>query len=189
MTKPLMIFFKKGDKLLGLKQIDTGTKSGVITKAESCYHIARIYLKYENKPEKAIYYSQKLVDWYPQNPIYRMTNIESLVLAGKYEQAKGSIKLLQNYKKGFFPVASHTFLGLIQEKGDKNDLAAQKDYLLALQTKADDQYTKEYHAMSYAGLARIAGRAGDHNKAKEYYKKCLELAEYGSVKAEAKVYK
>ena len=86
-------------------------------------------------------------------------------------------------------MAWSTFQAIIQEKDDKNDLGAQKDYLLALQTKADDQYTKEYHAMSYAGLARIAHRAGDKVKAKNYYKKCLELAEYGSLKAEAKAYK
>jgi tetratricopeptide (TPR) repeat protein len=189
MTKPLMIFFKKGDKALGLKQIDTGTKSGIITKAESCYHISRIYIKYENLPEKAIYYSQKLVDWYPQNPIYRMTNIEAQLLSGHYDQAKSSLKILQTYKKGFFPVATHTFQAIIQEKEEHNDSGAQKDYLLALQNKADDQYTKEYHAMSYAGLARIAHRAGDTSKARSYYKKCLELAEYGRLKAEAKAYK
>ena len=59
-------------------------------------------------------------------------------------------------------------------------------YLAALKLPHDDQYTKEYHAMSYAGLARIAQRSGNKAKAKQYYKKCLEKAEYRSIVKEAK---
>ena len=187
--KPVMWFFKKGDKALGLKQIDIATKLGTITRAESCYYLARIYLKHEGKPEKAILYAQKLVDLYPQNVIYRMTQIESLILSGRYDQAIPSINLLQKKTTGFFPLAWRTFQGLILEKDEKNDVAAQKEYLLALRTPFDDQYTKEYYAMAYAGLARIAARAGNKSKAKEYYKKCLEKSEYTTTIQEARTFK
>lgn len=50
------------------------------------------------------------------------------------------------------------------------------------------QYVKEYHAMAYAGLARIADRAGDKRLARSHYKKSLELAEYKRNIAEAKNY-
>ncbi len=189
MIKPVMWFFKKGDKALGLKQIDIGTKSGTITKAESCYYLARIYLKHEGRADKAVVYAQKLVDMYPDNVIYRMTHVESLILSGKYDQAMGGIAALRKNTNSFYPVSWRTFQGLIQERDEKNDVAAQKEYLLALRTPYDDQYTKEYHAMSYAGLARIANRAGNKGKAREYYKKCLEKAEYSSTIAEAKAFK
>ena len=189
MIKPVMWFFKKGDKALGLKQIDIGTKSGTITKAESCYYLARIYLKHEGRADKAVVYAQKLVDMYPDNVIYRMTHVESLILSGKYDQAMGGIAALRKNTNSFYPVSWRTFQGLIQEKDEKNDAAAQKEYLLALRTPYDDQYTKEYHAMSYAGLARIANRAGNKAKARDYYKKCLEKAEYSATIAEAKGFK
>lgn len=184
--KPVMLFFKKGDKALGLRQIDQGTKSGTITRAESCYYLARIYLKHEARPDKAVIYAQKLVDMYPENVIYRMTHVESLILSGKYDQAVSGVNLLKKNTSGFYPLAWHTFQGLLQERDEKNDTAAQREYLLALRTPYDDQYTKEYHAMSYAGLARIASRAGNKAKAKDYYKKCLEKAEYSATIAEAK---
>jgi tetratricopeptide (TPR) repeat protein len=188
-VKPLLVFFKNGDKALGLKQMDNATKVGTITKAEACFYISHVYLKYEMRPEKAVVYMDKLVDMYPRNPLFLMKNIESLVLAGKYEQAKKEIIGLRKINSGFYPVAWRTFQGLLDEKADRNDADAQKEYLLALKTPHDDQYTKEYHALAYAGLARISARAGNKSKAKDYYKKCLSKAEYRSVINEAKSYK
>lgn len=188
-VKPLMLFFKNGNKTLGLKQIDTATKLGTITRAESCYYLAHIYLKYEANPAKALIYTGKLADWYPKNPVYLMKDTEALLLAGNYNAAGKNIAALKRNTAGFFPVAWHMFQGLTLEKDTRNDASAQKEYLLALKTPHDDQYTKEYHAMSYAGLARIANRSGNKSKAKEYYKKCLEKAEYVSVMQEAKSFK
>jgi tetratricopeptide (TPR) repeat protein len=187
--KPVMLFFKKGDRALGLKQIDTATKVGTITKAEACYYLARIYLKHEGRPEKALIYSQKLVDLYPNNLIYRMSHIESLILSGRFDQATASINILKKNTGSFYPLAWRTFQAAVLEKEERNDGAAQREYLLALRTPYDDQYTKEYHATAYAGLARIAHRAGNKAKAREYYKKCLEKSEYTLTIREAKAYK
>ncbi|KAA6441625.1 ABC transporter substrate-binding protein [Dyadobacter flavalbus] len=188
-VKPLLIFFKKGNKALGLKQIDNATKVGTITRAESCFYLAHLYLKYESRPEKAAFYTEKLVNWYPHNPVFRMKNAESLLLAGKYENAAKDLAVLRKINTGFYPAAWRTFQGILEEKGENNDAAAQHEYLLALKTPHDDQYTKEYHALAYAGLARISARAGNRQKAKDYYKKCLEKAEYRAVIKEAKSFK
>jgi tetratricopeptide (TPR) repeat protein len=188
-VKPLLVFFKSGDKALGLKQIDNATKVGTITRAESCYYLSHIYLKYEMQPEKAVFYMDKLVDLYPKNPVFLMKSVEALLLAGKYEQAKKGVASLRKINAGFYPVAWHTFQGILDEKSEKNDAAAQREYLLALKMPHDDQYTKEYHALAYLGLARIAQRSGNKGKAKEYYKKCLSKAEYRSIIKEAKEFK
>ncbi|WP_215237406.1 tetratricopeptide repeat protein [Dyadobacter helix] len=185
-VKPLMVFFKKGDKALGMKQVETGTRLGTITKAESCFYLSHLYLKYEDRPEKAVVYMQRLVDQYPQNPIYLMKYIESLVLAGKYDEAESLMPPLKRLQTGFFPASWHTFQAIILEKRDKNDTAAQREYLAALRLPHDDQYTEEYTPMAYAGLARIAKREGNQSKAKDYYKKCLDRAEYTSLIKEAR---
>lgn len=185
-VKPLLVFFKSGDKALGLKQMDIATKQGTITRAESNFYISHVYLKYESRPDKAAGYMEKLVNLYPKNPIFRMKNAEALVLSGRYEDARKEVADLRKINSGFYPAAWRTFQGVIEEKGEKNDAVAQKEYLLALKTPHDAQYTKEYHALAYAGLARIAARAGNKSKAKEYYKKCLDKAEYRSVIKEAK---
>lgn len=188
-VKPLMIFFKNGDRSLGLKQVDIATRQGVITRAEACFYLSHIYLEHETNFAKALTYTQKLVNWYPQNQIFNMVNTETLILNGKFDEAEKGMHMLKANTKSFYPVAYNTFQGLIYEKDAKNDSAAQKSYLTALRTPHDDQYTREYYAMSYAGLARIANRAGNKTKAKEYYKKALEKAEYKSIVKEAKAFK
>ena len=50
----------------------------------------------------------------------------------------------------------------------------------------DERFTKDYHALAYTGLARIAKRAGDLEKMREYAKKASKMAEYKSTLAELK---
>lgn len=186
--KPVVIFFKDGNKALGLKQIDTASKTGVITKAEACYYLAHIYLEHESLPDKALPYSTKLVDLYPANPIFRIMYVENLLLAGNYKQAREDLDTVQKLTTGFYPIARHVFEGILHEKAEHNDEEAQKSYLAALKIPHDTQYTREYHAMAYAGLARIANRDGKKSLAKSYYKKCLEKAEYKSIISEARAF-
>ncbi len=189
MVKPLLLFFKNGDKSLGLKQIEIGTQQGVITRAEACFYLTHLYLKYENKPDKAVVFMQKLVNLYPQNPLYVMKYIETQILATNYTAAASKMPLLKKANQVFFPAAYQTFLALLSEKMDKNDKVAEQYYHLALKLPHDSQYSREYTAMTYAGLARIAARGGDKSKAKLYYKKCLETAEYKGLLAEANAFK
>jgi tetratricopeptide (TPR) repeat protein len=115
-----------------------------------------------------------------------MKYTEALLLLNKYEEAKPYLERLTKRTDKFFPIIWRTFEGLIQEKHLKNDQEAVKFYQAALRQSYDDEYTKEYHAFSYAGLARIALRAGDRKKAIGYYKKVEELAEYKALLKEAK---
>jgi Tfp pilus assembly protein FimV len=39
--------------------------------------------------------------------------------------------------------------------------------------------------MSYCGLARLCLKSGDHEAARDHYKKALGIAQYNSVKKEA----
>jgi hypothetical protein len=186
--RPVVIFFKDGNKALGLKQVDIATKTGVITRTEACYYLAHIYLEHESRPDKALPYSTKLVDLYPANPIFRIMYVENLLLAGNYKQGREELDSVQKLTTGFYPIAGHVFEGILHEKSEHNDEEAQKSYLAALKIPHDTQYTREYHAMAYAGLARIANREGKKSQAKSYYKKCLEKAEYKSIISEAKAY-
>jgi tetratricopeptide (TPR) repeat protein len=187
-VKPLMIFFKDGNKALGLKQLDIATKTAIITKVEAAYFLAHIYLEHEARPDLADNYTARLSTSFPNNLVFKMIHLEALILAGRYDEAEKGLPELKKRTTGFYPIAWHAFEGMITERRDKNDTEAQKEYLAALKTPYDMQYTREYHAMSYAGLARIADRSGNKTKAREYYKKCLDITEYLALKREAKAY-
>ena len=187
-VRPLMIFFKDGNKNLGLKQLDLATRKAVITKVEAAYFLAQTYLDHESRPDLAVKYTTQLNSAYPKNPIFRMIHVQSLLLAGRYAEAERELPELRKLGNRFFPIAWYFFEGYLQEKKYRNETAAQNQYLAALKIPHDAQYTKECHAMAYAGLARIADRSGNQKKAREYYKKCLDLAQYKSVIKEAKEY-
>lgn len=187
-VKPLMVFFKDGNKALGLKQLDIATRNAIMTRVEATYFLAHIYLEHESRPDKAIPYTTRLHAWYPGNTIFSMIHIETLILAGRYQEAQKVMDKINKRNDGFYPIAWHVFEGLIREKQDRQDNEAQKYYLMALKIPHDDQYTREYHAMAYAGLARIADRSGNRNKAREHYKKCLEKANYNFLEREAQAY-
>jgi tetratricopeptide (TPR) repeat protein len=185
-VKPVVFFFKDGNREEGLRQMDVAVRKAVFTRTESAFYLARIYLKHEQRYDKAREYMASLTQKYPNNPIFLMKHIEALLLLNKFEEAQPFLERFKKRNDKFFPIAWHTFDGLNQEKHFKNDTEAGKDYLAALRLPYDDEYTKEYHAFSYAGLARIALRAGDRKKAAAYYKKAEELAEYKSLIKEAK---
>jgi tetratricopeptide (TPR) repeat protein len=115
-----------------------------------------------------------------------MKHTEALMLYGKFEEAQPFLEKLKKRNEAFFSLISHTLEGMYQEKHFRNDSAAQRMYLIAIRQTRDEEYTKEYQAFAYAGLARISLRAGDKIKATEYYKKVMELAEYKGTLKEAK---
>lgn len=187
-VKPMVFFFKNGNREEGLRQMDVAARKGVFTRTESAFYLARIFLKHELRYERASGYLASLTQKYPNNPIFLMKYIESLLLLNKNEEAQPYLERLKKRNDKFFPIVWRTFEGLIQEKYLKNDQEAVKSYQSTLRQPYDDEYTKEYHAFAYAGLARIALRAGDRKKAAGYYKKVGELAEYKSLLKEAKAF-
>ena len=187
-VKPLMIFFKNGNKTKGLQQLRLGAEKGVITMAETCYYLSHIYMAFEDRMSDGLIYTGKLRHKYPGNPVYRMRYIENLLHLGRYAEAAKENLVLAKYNKGLFQKAYHCFDGLLKEH-DGNDRGAKEAFERALALPLEMQYIKEYHAMAYAGLARIADRAGDKKLARAQYKKCLEYAEYKRLIREAKNYK
>lgn len=187
-VKPIVLFFKDGNREEGLRQMDVAARKGVFTRTESAFYLARIYLKHEVRYDKANSYLASLVQKHPNNPIFLMKYTESLFLLNKFSEAAPYLEKLKKKNDRVFSIASRTFEGLAQEKDLKNDTEALKLYQLVVRQPYDDEYTKEYHAFAYAGLARIAHRAGDRRKALSYYKKSAELAEYKAVIKEAENY-
>ncbi len=189
MIKPLLLFFKDGNRELGLKQMDIASKKGTFAKTESAYYLARINMKHEMKFGLAANYMSELVQRFPRNPFFVMKYAESLLFLGKYETARVQLDKIRANRSKILELAVHTFDGIVAEKENKNDSLAETKYIMALKIPYDDEFTKEYHAFAYCGLARISIRKGDHKKAAFYYKKAAALAEYESTQREVKNFK
>jgi tetratricopeptide (TPR) repeat protein len=153
------------------------------------YYLAHIYLKHEMNPGRASAYTKYLADKYPNNPLFGMINAEALLLSGRYAEARPYVERLKQMSNKLVPLAVNTFEGMLAEYDEKNDKEAAQFYEKALKLPFSEAYTKEYHAFAYSGIARIAARANDRNRAKEFYKKTLSVSEYKSLIREAKAYR
>jgi len=186
MVKPVMIFFENGNKKAGLTQLELAVQRSVFSRVEAAYYYMNVNLKYELNYNKALVYADQLHDKYPQNPIYLMRYTETLIMLGKYEEAEHKIDLLHKINSPVYQIAANLFDGLLTEKSKRNDKLALEFYNNVLKNEPDERYTKDYYAMTYIGIGRIADRAGNKKRADEMYKKALEYAENKGVIAEAK---
>lgn len=187
-VRPFMVFFADGDMALGLKQLETAARKGVFMQAQANYYLAHILIKHETQPARAVSYTKYLADRYPNNPLFDMIHAESLLLAGRYADARPVVQRLRQNPNKLVPLAVRTFEGMLAEFDEHNDAAASLAYRAALKSVFDETYTKEYHAMAYAGLARVAARANDRNLAQQYYRKALAMGRYKFLIREAKAY-
>ena len=187
-VRPFMFFFDDGNMAEGIRQIEIASRKGIFMRAVANYWLAHLLLKHEMQPNRAVVYSDYLADKYPNNPLFGMINVEALLLAGRYADARPQVKRLKQINHKLVPMAVRVFEGVLEEQADKNDKAAAESYRAALTMPFNEPYTKEYHAMAYAGLARIAARANNRNQATQYYKKALAVGRYKGLIKEAKAY-
>ncbi len=187
-VKPVMVFFGDGNKKLGMLQIETAVQKGTFTRVEAAYYLMGVCFKYENNIPKAMQYATWLHEKYPNNLIFKMRYVESLVTSGKDEEAQPLIQQLKKNPNKIYQISMNVMDGIIAEKIKKNDKWATTFYNTALKNQPDYEFTNDYYAMAYCGLARISNRAGDKKKAKEYAKKALDYAEYKTTIAEASKY-
>ncbi|GAL82997.1 hypothetical protein MYP_223 [Sporocytophaga myxococcoides] len=187
--RPFMVFFSPGGKEKGIKELEIAATNSLFSKVEANHYLANIFLRYQNIPEKAVKYTNLLFTKYPNNLYFLSRHIESLIGIGEYSETEKLSLTLRNSGKKYFEMASYVFLGIINEKGKKRPEHAKAFYLRAVNMAPEiNTPNKDYVSFAYAGLARIAESRGERDKAKAYYQRALELAEYTSVIEEAEKY-
>lgn len=177
-VKPVMVFFESGNKALGLAELEKSYRNSIFSKTEAATYLRDIYIKYEANFGKALYFSNALFKKYPNNFVFRIAHIESLLLNLKFDEAEKLNEVLKGNTNPVAALSYHVFEGYIEEHKNKNYTKAEIEYQKALKIKYNDRYTKEYVALAYLGLARIAKHQGKKTEARNYYKQCLKLAEY-----------
>jgi tetratricopeptide (TPR) repeat protein len=184
--KSVIWMFADGNKKLGLQQLDLATRKTIFVKNEATFYAGYVFTKYESNFAKALTYNNILIEKHPNNLLYQMQRTEFLHNVGRYDDADDYADKILKQKGIMFQCAGTIFKGLIAEKSKKDDKTAEALLLKAVKMPFDERFTKDYHALAYMGLARIAKREGETDKMKEYAKKASKMAEYKSTLAEAK---
>ncbi|GIV58042.1 MAG: hypothetical protein KatS3mg043_2159 [Rhodothermaceae bacterium] len=100
-VKPLMLFFPKGDRARGLRELRRVADEGRFIRTEAAYFLLQIHLIYEPNFNQSLIYVQRLRAWHPDNPFFH--TLEGRVHAqwGRWREARRIYgEVLDRYRAG-----------------------------------------------------------------------------------------
>ena len=174
--KPMLIFFHKGVKAQGIKQLEYVASNAFYTRMEAKYFLMQIY-SMENQHQKAYFEAVQMHAMYPDNSFFHRYAARTAFMLGKSEEAeKLAEELLANVnlaKYGYESTAGRYaayILGYINYNY-KRDLPKAKEYYqktidFALQ---NDSKESGYFLGATLTLGKIASAEKDYVKALQYF--------------------
>ena len=181
--KPILWFFPKGDKDLGLKQLKEVSYNAFYTRTEAMVWLMRILNSYENDQQRAFQLSEYLHQSYPDNPYFHRYYARVLYSMGRFSHAEPVCKdILARIDSGALGYEATSgryasfFLGQIYETQRKLDEA--KKYYLLCKTFAEeiDATDSGYYLYSLIALGEIAEKQDHKDLAKKYFQEVKKKA-------------
>ncbi|HEY9046540.1 MAG TPA: tetratricopeptide repeat protein [Ohtaekwangia sp.] len=174
--KPVLFFFKKGDKALGLKQLKEVSYNAFYTRTEAMVWLMRILNSYENDQYGAFQISEYLYQTYPDNPYFHRYYARMLYSLGRFTEAEPMCKkILTRIDSGMVGYEATSgryasfFLGQIYEARKKYD-DAKAYYKMCMKFAEQIEATESgYYLYSMIALGEIAERQGNKAEAKQWF--------------------
>jgi hypothetical protein len=181
--KPLLWFFRKGDKALGLKQLKEVSYNAFYTRTEAMVWLMRILNSYENDQMRAFQLAEYLYQTYPDNPYFHRYYARMLYARGVHpeleKECKSILTRIDSGQVGYEATSGRYaafFLGQLYEIRKKYD-EAKKYYLRAIKFAEEIKATESgYYLYSIIALGEIAEKQGNKAEAKEYFKEVKKKA-------------
>lgn len=174
--RPILWFFRKGDKSLGLEQLKEVSYNAFYTRTEAMVWLMRILNSYENDQMGAFQISEYLFQTYPDNPYFHRYYARVLYSMRKFAQAEPmSKKILERIDSGQVGYEATSgryaafFLGQIYEARRDNDEAKKYYELCVKYAKEIGATDSGYYLYSLISLGEIAEKQGRKADAKKYF--------------------
>lgn len=174
--RPIMMFFPRGDKSLGIEQLEETSRNAFYARTEAQYFLMRILYAEEGDIKGSMQIAEYLHDLYPNNAYFHRFYTRLLYQVGRYDEAikqsKEIISRIDNawdgyeYNSGRY---ASFFLGHIYEL--KHDFEQSKKYFnYSLEYgELTNSQKKGYHIYSLVHLGRIAMKEKDWDHATAYF--------------------
>jgi tetratricopeptide (TPR) repeat protein len=195
--KPLMIFFPKGDKTTGITQLIEASKKAKYASTEATYFLLTLYYQFEDDFYEARDYAEKLVNKYPDNPIFQRYHGRTYVKLGDYENAANIFRDV--YKKsqdGFAGYGLNARREALYYMGIYYRYIANFDSAVTLLKECIDvskQIDKKgnesgFQTSAALNLGLVYDQLKNREKAVETYKYCLSIKDWNNSHELAKMY-
>ena len=187
LLKPILMFFPKGNKLGGIKQLEKTANTAFYTRVEARYFLVQIY-SMENQYDKAYDMSKYMWEQYPDNPFFERYYARSAFVLGRLAEAekvaKDILDKIARGQTGYEGVSGRTaayILAYTNHLFYKNLPEAKKYYQqavdFAIQTNSTDA---GYYWSSELGLGKIATEEKNYDLAQTYFKEVMDKATHKS---------
>ncbi len=132
MLKPILIFFPKGEKQLGIEQMEEVSKNAFYTRIEAIYFLMRIKAFEEQKTYDALRLGEQVFKKYPNNAYFHRFYTQMLYTVGQYQQAevesKSILEKISQGQLGYEAVSGRYasfYLGHINKKRNEDGVATE----------------------------------------------------------------
>jgi Tetratricopeptide repeat len=181
--KPLLWFFRKGDKALGLKQLKEVSYNAFYTRTEAMVWLMRILNSYENDQARAYQLAEYLYQTYPDNPYFHRYYARMLYARGYHvemeKECKAILTRIDSAVLGYEATSGRYaafFLGELYD-ARRNFDEAKKYYELAIKYAEQIEATESgYYLYSIIALGEIAEKQGNKKEAKKYFTEAKKKA-------------
>jgi len=184
MLKPVLLFFEKGDKELGIEQLETVVKEAFYAKVEAQYFLMRIYSMEKRHIRKGLALSEYLHNKYPDNPYFHRYYARMLYTVGDYETlaavSRDILNKIDMQMTGYEETSGRyagfylgSYYRLVENDHSQSRLYYEKTVNFSEKIEA---YESGYYLYALASLGKIAVQEEDMELAKQYYDKILEHA-------------
>lgn len=197
LLKPVLLFFPKGNKKLGMDQLRTVANNGFYTANEARVFLMRILKNEENNAPEALPVARYLATTFPDNGYFQRFYAFLAYDQGEFADCERvSREILDKINKGMpgyegisGRYASY-FLGYLMQNRYR-DFAKARDYYQRCIVFAEStgDTSGGFYLFANANLARLAVKDKDATAAKRYYEVVLDKADHKSEQyKEAKAY-
>ncbi len=184
LLKPVLLFFPKGDKDLGISQLEKTSNNAFYTRTEARYFLLQIYST-ENQYDKAYDLAKYMAGQYPDNPYFERYFARSAFVRGQLPEAericKDILEKIGQGKAGYEGVSGRTatyILAYINQHFYRNNAVAKQYYNQSLEfAKQTNATNAGYYWSSLLNLGRIADTEKEYDLARDYYKQVMDAAD------------
>lgn len=184
LLKPIFLFFAKGNKLLGMKQLEEVANNAFYTRVEARYFLLQIY-SMEGDYTKAYEMAKYMWQTYPENPYFERYFCRTAFVRGQMDEADraadnilGKIARGQTGYEGVSGRNAAYVKAYYQMNFHRNYAEAKRYYQMAITYSEQTKSTGAgYYVSSLIGLGKIAEIEKDVEAAQRNYKLALDKAE------------
>lgn len=186
--RPVLFFFPKGDRALGLAQLRQVSQTAFYTGTEAKTYLANILSSDRDKQPAAAYeLARQLATQFPDNSYYQLNYAKTAFQQGKFEESEVACRsALSKYASGQVGYEAYIcrpaayIMGYLYER-KYHDVTQAKDYYQRCLVYSEQSgMTKQgYYIFANTNLARLAAHERDEPAARRYYRTIVEQSDTG----------